>query len=58
MWIVLKKIITNSWKNDKLKLKTQQRFRSEKHNVFTEDVNKVVLSSKDYKRIQLIDSIE
>ena len=58
MWIVLKKIITNSRKNDKLKLKTQQRFRSEKHNVFTEDVNKVVLSSKDYKRIQLIDSIE
>ena len=58
MWIVLKKIITNSWKNDKLKLKTQQRFRSEKHNVFTEDVNKVVLSSNDYKRIQLIDSIE
>ena len=58
MWIVLKKIITNSWKNDKLKLKTQQRFRSEKHNVFTEDVNKIALSSNDYKRTQLIDLIE
>ena len=45
-------------KNSKLILKTQQRFRSEKHNVFTEEINKIALSSNDDKRIQSIDSIE
>ena len=39
-------------------LKTQQRFKSERHNVFTEEINKIVLSSDDDKRIQSIDSIE
>ena len=34
-------------KNNKLISKTQQRFKSEKHNIFTED-----------RRIQSIDSIE
>ena len=28
-------------KNNKLILKTQQRFKSERHNVFTEEVNKI-----------------
>ena len=32
-------------KNNKLILKLQQRFRNEKHDVFTEDVNKILLSS-------------
>ena len=45
-------------KNNKLILKTNQRFRSEKHNVYTEEINKVVLSSNDDKRMQSIDSIE
>ena len=45
-------------KNNKLVLKTRQRFRSEKHNVFTEEINKIALSLKDDKRIQSIDSIE
>ena len=39
-------------------LKEQQRFRIEKDNVFTEKVNKIVLSSNDDKRIQSTDSIE
>ena len=42
MYIVLEKIIKNSLKNNRLILKSQQRFRSEKHNVFTEEVNKKV----------------
>ena len=33
-------------------------FRSEKHNVFTEEINKIALSSNDGKRIQSIDLIE
>ena len=41
-------------KNNKLILKSKQRFRSEKHNVFTEKVNKIALSAKDDKRIESI----
>ena len=42
----------------KLMLITQQRFRSERHNVFTEKINKIGLTSNDDKRIQPIDLIE
>ena len=45
----------------KLILRTQQRkqrFKSERHNVFTEKINKIALSSNDDKRMQSIDSIE
>ena len=45
-------------KNNKLMLNTQKRFKSEKHNVFTEEANKTALSSNDNKRIQSIDWIE
>ena len=45
-------------RNNKSILKTQQRFKSERHNVFTEKINKITLSSNDNKRIQSIDSIE
>ena len=45
-------------KNNKLILKAQQRLKSENHNAFTEDINKIALSSNDDKRIQSIDSIE
>ena len=43
-------------KNKKLILKTQQRFKSERHNVFTEEINKIGLSSNDDKRMPSIDS--
>ena len=39
-------------------LKTQQRLKSEKHNVFTEEINKLRLSSNDNKRMRSIDLIE
>ena len=42
-------------------LKTQQRFKIERNNVFTEEINKIVLIrliSNDDKRMQSIDSIE
>ena len=38
-------------KNNKSKLKTQQRFKSERHNIFTEEINKTALSSNDDKRM-------
>ena len=45
-------------KNNKSILKIQQMFKSEKHNVFTEEINKIALSSNDDKRMQSIDSLE
>ena len=45
-------------KDNKLILKTQQRFKSERHNVFTEEINKIALSLNDNKRTQSIHLIE
>ena len=54
--IVLEKIKKNH--KNRLILKTQQRFKSERHNIFTEEINKIVLNSNDDYIIQSIDSIE
>ena len=43
--------------NDKIILKSQQRFKSNYHNVCTEKINKIVLSSNDDKRLQTFDEI-
>ena len=43
--------------NNKIVLKSQQRFKSEKHDVHTEEVNKIALSSNDDKRLQTFDRI-
>ena len=43
---------------NKLIFKTQQRFRSGKHKIFTEETNKIALSSNVDKRMQSIGSIE
>ena len=39
-------------------LKSQQRFKSDHHKVYTEEVNKIALSSDDDKRLQTSDGIE
>ena len=39
-------------------LKTQERFKTEIHNVFTEEINKIVLSSNDDKIMQSMGLIE
>ena len=36
-------------RNNKLILKTRHRFKSERHNVYTEEINKVALSLNDNK---------
>ena len=38
-------------RNTILIVKSQQRFKSEKHNVFTEKVSKIALSANDDERI-------
>lgn len=38
-------------------LKSQQRFRSEEHNVFTEKFNKIALGANNNKRIQTLDGV-
>ena len=38
-------------------LKSQQRFKSENHSVYTENINKIALSCDDDKRIVAADRI-
>ena len=45
-------------KNNKSILKIQQRLKSERHNVFTEEIIKIALRSNDDRRMQSIDLIE
>ena len=45
-------------KNNNLLLKTQQRIRSKKHDVFSEEIKQIALSLNDDKIVQSIDSIE
>ena len=40
---------------NKIILKSQQRFKSDYYNVYTEQINKVALSSNDDKRLQTFD---
>ena len=44
--------------NNKIILKSQQRFKSNHHNVYTEEINKIALSSNDDKRLQTSDQIK
>ena len=43
--------------NDKVIVRSQQRFMSDRHKVYTEEVNKIALSSNDDKRIQTFDKV-
>ena len=43
--------------NNKTILKLQLRFKSDHHNVYTDEVNKIALSSNDDKRLQIFDRV-
>ena len=43
--------------DNKVILKSQQRFRSDHHELYTEEVKKIALSSNDDKRLQTHDRI-
>ena len=59
---VIKRILKlNDYKNclldNEIMLKSHQRFKSEAHNVYTEDINKIALCINDHKRLQTYDRI-
>ena len=54
----IKKEFKEFIKNNKLILNAQQRFKNDRHNVFTEDVNEIALSLNDDKIMRSVDSIE
>ena len=41
--------------NNKTIMRSQLRFKSDHHNVYTEEVNKIALNSSDHKRLQTFD---
>ena len=43
--------------NDEVIIKSQQRFRSDRHRVYTEEVNKIALSINDDKILQTFDKV-
>ena len=59
--IIKKMIKFNDYKkcllNDEVMLKPQQRFISNEHDVYTENINKIALSNSDDKRIVLSNKI-
>ena len=44
--------------NNKTVLKSRLRFKRNHHDVYTEEVNKIVLSSNDDKRLQTFDRVQ
>ena len=47
----------DSFINNGIILKSQQSFKSDHHKVYTEEINKIALSSNDDKRLQTFDKI-
>ena len=47
----------DSFFNDKTILKSQLRFKSDLHNVYTKEVNKIALNNKEDNRLQTFDRV-
>ena len=60
--VIKQKIMFQNFKdclfNNKNVYRSQQRFKSYNHDVYTEEVNKIALSSNDDKRLQTFDRIK
>ena len=54
---IMLKIYKDYLFNDGIILQSQQRFKSDYHNVFTEQTNKIALSSNNDNRLQTFDKI-
>ena len=61
MCVIKQKLIFENYKdclfNNKTVYRSQERFKSYYHDVYTEEVNKIALSSNDDKRLQTPDRI-
>ena len=59
--VIKRRLIFENYKdslfNNKTILKSQLRFKSDHHNVYTEEVNKIALNSNDDKRLQTFDRV-
>ena len=59
--VIIHKLMFKNYKdclfNGEVILKSQQRFKSDHHKVYTEEVNKIALSSDDDKRLQTFDRV-
>ena len=59
--VIKRKLMLENYKdsmfNNKIILKSQQKFKSDYHKVYTEEVNKIALSSNDDKRLQTFNKI-
>ena len=59
--VIKRKIMFRNYEDCLLNIKTvcrtQERFKSYNHDVYTEEVNKIALSNNDNKRIQTFDGI-
>ena len=59
--LIKRKLMFRNYKdglfNNKIILKSQQRFKSDYQNVYTEQINKIALSSNDNKRSQTFDKM-
>ena len=54
---IMLKIYKDYLFNNRVILQSQQRFKSDYHNVVTEQTNKIALNSNDDKRLQTFDKI-
>ena len=54
--LILKNYMDSLFNNEVI-IKSQQRFRSGHHRVFTEEVNKIAVSSNDDERLQTFDKV-
>ena len=61
MCVIKRDIIFENYKDSLFKnntiLRLQLRFKSDRHNVYTEEVNKIALKSNDDKRLQKFDRV-
>ena len=59
--VIKRRLKFNDYKNcllnNEIILKSQQRFKSERHDAYTEEVNKIALTSNNDKRLQTFDRI-
>ena len=56
-WGIMFENYTDCLFNDKIILKSQQKFKSNHHKMYTEEVNKITLSSDDDKRLKTINKV-